>query len=481
MTAHNVILPVILPAVVAGLLVLGRGNLAVQRGLGLAASLALLAVVLFNMGQASAGPIPYFLGNWPAPFGIVLVLDRLSALMLLLVAGLALPALVYAVQTGWDARAGHFHTLFQFQLMGLNGAFLTADAFNLFVFFEVLLIASYGLLVHSGGAQRMRVGLQYVVFNLIGSAVFLFALSVIYAATGTLNMADLAVKLPLMAAQDTAFVRTAAVLFLVVFAIKGAMVPLGFWLPRAYAAAPAPVAALFAVMTKLGAYAMIRFGTLIFPPDLPATGQLWGDLIWAGGLASVALGAAGVLATRRLDVAAGFAMISSMGVVFIGMSAFSAAALVASLFYMVQSTLAAALMFLLAQQITAQRGRVLAGLYLLAAMAMIGLPPLPGFLGKIMVLQSLQGHAVLGFGVILGGALVCMTGFARMGSTLFWRDAAPRIGPIPALLPISMLVAALIGMSLCATPITDWLTILAQDLIAPHSYISVQSLPQVAP
>ena len=244
MIAHYVILPIVLPAVMAGLLLLlARNNLAVQRMGGLGATFALTLLALYNLGQAGQGPTAYFLGNWPAPFGIVLVLDQLSALMLLLTAGLAGVANLYAVATGWDARGRHFHALMMFQLMGLNGAFLTADAFNLFVFFEVLLIASYGLMVHGGGAERMRMGVQYVAFNLLGSTVFLFALATIYATTGTLNMADLALKLPLLPPEDSGLVRLSAVLLLVVFAVKGAMVPLQFWLPQSYAAASAPVAA----------------------------------------------------------------------------------------------------------------------------------------------------------------------------------------------------------------------------------------------
>ena len=500
MTAHYVILPVILPAVIAGLMVLFARHPAAQR-LGAVVGVAgLMGLALYNLAQASLGPTAYFLGNWPAPFGIVLILDRLSALMLALLAGLAGVVMAYVLATGADRRGAYFHPLFMFQLMGLNGAFLTADAFNLFVFFEVLLIASYGLMVQGGGAERMRAGLQYVVFNLLGSTVFLFALATIYALTGTLNMADLAQKLPLLPPEDAALIRVAAVLLLVVFAIKAALVPLQFWLPRSYSAAPAPVAALFAVMTKLGAYAMIRFGTLVFPPSLAATAALWGDVLWGAALLSIGVGALGVVAVSRLAPLIGFAIIGSMGVVVLTLSQFTAPALAAALYYALHSTLAAATLFLLLDMISARRGSddlaqagpkmaqggLLAALFMVAAVAMVGLPPLSGFVGKLQVLQALSAHAPVAWSAILLGTLVTMVGFARAGSALFWRvDAAQAVIIHPAqpmaFAPIFVLLAALIALSLLAAPVAAWLGGAAAELIAPQAYIGVQSLPRVVP
>lgn len=495
---HNVILPIILPAITAGVLLLvARRNQTLAR-IGSALTVALLlAVAVYNLDQSAAGPTGYFLGNWPAPFGIVLVLDRLSALMLALTALLSVVVVIYAIATGWDRRGGYFHSLVMFQVMGLNGAFLTADAFNLFVFFEVLLIASYGLMVHSGGAERLRMGVQYVAFNLVGSTLFLFGLAVIYASTGTLNMADLAQKLPLMLPEDAALVRIGAVLLLMVFAIKGALAPLQFWLPRSYAASPAPVAALFAVMTKVGAYAIIRFGTLVYPNTLPAIGTLWSDLLTVAALAGIAVGAFGVLSSRRLGMLIGYATIGSMGMIFLAVAAFSAASLAGALYYALHSTLAAALLFLLADQIAARRGSddfktaaapfagsgLLAALFMVAAIAMVGLPPLSGFVGKLLVLQALTDQAALAWSAILAGSLVTMLGFARAGSAMFWREDASlpphksTAQPV-AMLAIWLLVAALVALTLLAGPITDWLALAAGELLAPSAYIDLQSLPQ---
>jgi len=280
---HWIIAPVVMPALLAPFIVLAaRYHIGIQRVFSVTGVLALIAIALGLALQVADGSILlYQLSDWAAPFGIVLVGDRLSTLMVLLTAVLALFVLLYAIGSGWDERGRHFHALFQFQLMGIMGAFLTGDLFNLFVFFEVLLIASYGLMIHAGGNARLRAGVQYVLFNLIGSTLFLFALGSLYAQTGTLNMADLAERVSLINPDDTVGIRVAAVLLLLVFAIKAAVVPLHFWLPSSYAEAPAPVAALFAIMTKVGAYAIIRVYTLIFPPDVAA---VWSACLPPGNL-----------------------------------------------------------------------------------------------------------------------------------------------------------------------------------------------------
>ncbi|MFM7443987.1 MAG: proton-conducting transporter membrane subunit, partial [Tabrizicola sp.] len=334
--SHWIIAPVALPALVAALMVIGlRGHLALQRIASLAAILALNAIAAALLWSATRnGPEAYFLGDWPAPFGIVLVLDRLSALMVALLSLLALLTALYAIGSGWDRKGAHFHPLLMFLLMGISGAFLTGDAFNLFVFFEVLLIASYGLMIHGGGEARTRAGIQYIAFNLVGSSLFLFALALLYAVTGTLNMADLAAKLPSLPEGDTALLRVAAVMLILVFAIKGALVPLQFWLPGTYANAPGVVAALFAVMTKIGAYATLRAGTLIFPESLPATGPLLHDLIQPAALVTLVVGAVGVLGAKTLPRLVAFACIASMGTVFLAISAFTPQTTAAALYYM---------------------------------------------------------------------------------------------------------------------------------------------------
>ncbi|MDG1168380.1 MAG: monovalent cation/H+ antiporter subunit D, partial [Sulfitobacter sp.] len=357
---HWIIAPIVLPAILAPFIVLAaRHHFGIQRVFSVAGVLAQIAIALGLVWQTSDGSvILYQLGDWAAPFGIVVVGDRLSTMMVLLTAVLALFVLLYAIGSRWDERGWHFHALFQFQLMGILGAFLTGDLFNLFVFFEVLLIASYGLMIHSGGDVRLRAGVQYVLFNLIGSTLFLFALGAIYAQTGTLNMADLAQRVTLIDPADTVGIRLAAVLLLLVFAIKAAVVPLHFWLPSSYAEAPAPVAALFAIMTKVGAYAIIRVYTMIFPPELEVTADLHTTWLMPAALASLAIGMIGVLAARKLDRLVAFSVIGSMGMVMVAISMFTPEGTSAALYYIVHSTLAAGALFLIADLVRTGRANL---------------------------------------------------------------------------------------------------------------------------
>ena len=352
--SHLIILPVVLPAVLAPFIIMViRHHLDLQRIFSLAGTVALCVIAAMLTARAGGGAVEvYELGDWPAPFGIVLVLDRLSALMVALTAGLALAVLLYVIGTNWDTRGRHFHALFQFQLMGVMGAFLTGDAFNLFVFFEVLLIASYGLMIHGGGRRRLQAGVQYVVYNLLGSTLFLFALGTLYAVTGTLNMADLALRVAEIGPEDTALLRVGAVLLLLVFAIKAAVLPLHFWLPASYANAPLPVAALFAIMTKVGGYAILRMYTLVFGPDLAATEGLVGAWLLPAALATLAVGSVGLLGAREIGRLMAFGAIASMGTLLVAIALFTPQATAAAVYYAIHSTLAAALMFLVADMIS---------------------------------------------------------------------------------------------------------------------------------
>lgn len=490
MLSHWIIAPVVLPAVLAPLIVLAfRRDLTLQRVFSTAGTIALLVLALSLLLASARGPELYRLGDWPAPFGIVLMLDRLSALMLVLTAGLALVVQLYAMGTGWDTRGKHFHALLQFQLMGLNGAFLTADAFNLFVFFEVLLIASYALMIHGAGGDRLRAGVQYVAFNLLGSSLFLIALALLYSVTGTLNMADLAVRIAAIPEGDMALIRVGAVLLMLVVAIKGALVPLQFWLPGTYANAPGPVAALFAIMTKVGAYAMIRMGTLVLPPDVAATGGLIADLLFWGALATLIVGAVGVLGATTLPRVAAFAAIASMGTLFLAVSSFTTQGITAALYYMIHSTLTGAALFLIADLIrTRQSAQGLAGkglmacLYLAAAIALAGMPPLSGFLGKLMVMQTWTQDAALVWSVILVSSFLMILGLARMGTDLFWKgpvDTTPAPPQPLALTATFALLAGLVALTVFAGPITAWLQTTAAALIDPAAYIAANALPIV--
>ncbi len=495
---HWIVAPIILPALVAPFIVLAaRYHIGIQRVLSVVGVAALVVVAASLAWQASDGTITlYQMGDWAAPFGIVLVADRLSTMMVLLTAVLAMGVLLYAIGSGWDNRGRHFHALFQFQLMGIMGAFLTGDLFNLFVFFEVLLIASYGLMIHAGGNVRLKAGVQYVLFNLIGSTLFLFALGAIYAETGTLNMADLANRVTLVGAEETVGIRVAAVLLLLVFAIKAALVPLHFWLPSSYAEAPAPVAALFAIMTKVGAYAIIRVYTLIFPPDLAATTGSFDVWLLPAALVSLAIGMTGVLAAKKLDRLVAFSVIGSMGMVMVSISLFTPESIAAALYYIVHSTLAGATLFLISDLVRTGRANLdltpqpvisgnslTAGLFFVAAIAMAGLPPLSGFLGKLLILDAAYDSDLMVWiwAVVLSSSLISILGFVRAGSILFWKahSIAPEedaeIMEQPAALSyvaVGSLITLLALHTVFAGQVHGYTSKMAAQLFAPEPYIA---------
>jgi multicomponent K+:H+ antiporter subunit D len=507
--SHGVVLPVVLPLVAGALLlVLEQARSRWLGAASLAATLALLAVAVALAVRAAGGDVQaYLVSNWQAPFGIALALDRLSALMLVLTALVGCGALVYALG-GHARRGGHFHALFQFQLMGLNGAFLTADLFNLFVFFEVLLAASYGLLLHGGDAgrrARLKAGVHYVVFNLVGSALFLVAVSLLYGLTGTLNMADLAVKLAQLSADNARLAQAAAGLLLVVFAVKAALLPLYFWLPDTYAGATAPVAALFAIMTKVGVYAIIRVTTLMFGAGGGFVAGIALPALPVLALATLVLAAIGALAATRLRGLVGYLVIGSAGTLLLAVGLGTEGALAAGLFYLVNSTLVAAAWFLLADRIADARGgsdslaapapppaatpaasppfggwAPLGAAFFIAAVAVAGVPPLGGFLGKALLLQAAGGTPMAAWvlALVLGSSLAIMVALARAGATLFW-EAAPRpVAGHPGAahrgvhkLALVALLTAVLGSAVAAGPLAAYTASTARQLYAPAQYI----------
>lgn len=438
---HLLVLPVLLPLVAGGLLLLAAERaLVVRRVIAIGATFALLPVAILLLAAVLDGSYHvYALGNWPPPFGIVLVADRLSAVMVLLTAVVAGASVVYAT-CGDDAAGPNFHALFQFQLLGINGAFLTGDLFNLFVFFEILLIASYALLLHGFGRERVKAAVHVVVLNLVASALFLFAVGTLYAATGTLNLADLARVMPALDGGAVPLARVGALLLLAVFALKAAILPLSFWLPPAYAASTAAVAALFAVLTKVGMYAILRVYPLVFGDGAGRLSDVAEPWLLPAALATVVFGALGVLGARSLRAGTAWLVLYSVGTLAVAVGLFSERGYAAAVFYTVHSTLASAALFLLADLVARQRpvagdslsmrepvlqATLLGTLFLVGAVAMAGLPPLTGFAGKVMILSAVGAHhlAAVTWSVLLASSLVVIVGLARAGSTLFWRSA----------------------------------------------------------
>ena len=473
--SHWIIAPILLPALCGALmLVLGDQRIALQRALAVPACTAFAALAAALVIFTAGGEIgAYHIGNWPAPYGIVLVLDRLAALMLALTAIVALAGLLEAMR-GVDRQGRHFHALFQFQLMGLNGAFLAGDLFNLFVFFEVLLVASYCLLVHGLTATRVRAGLHYVVINLAASLLFLIGISLLYGVAGTLNLTDLAVRVPALASVDLPLARTAALLLFVVFAVKAAMFPLYFWLPGTYAAAAGPVAAVFAVLAKVGVYAIVRVHGVVFGPDAGQVALVAKPWLIAGALLTAVLGTLGAVAARRFGTMVANLTVGSMGTILIAVSAFSVASLSAAFYYMAHSTLVVAALFLYNDALGKQRGTsgdalepaaplaqvpTMGILFTLAGAAIAGIPPFSGFIGKAMILQSTSGltFASLLWAVILGTGFLSIITLARAGSLLFWKTLpaspqAPAADGTP-LSPMLFLLACGMVLVVFASPV----------------------------
>jgi multicomponent K+:H+ antiporter subunit D len=444
---HLAALPVIVPLLVGCALLLLRRQQRLTSALALLCMSSLLAAAIVLLQYTAGGAtIHYEIGNWPAPFGIATFVDRLTALMLTVTAVMGLACHLAA---GRDTGS-RFPALLQFQLAGLNGAFLTADLFNLFVFFEVLLAASYAVLLDREDGERLRRGLHYVTINLLGSGLFLIAAAMFYAVAGTLNLADLDVRLASLPAADLALAQTAGLLLLIVFAIKAAALPLGLWLPGTYGAAHAHVAALFAIMTKVGIYAIARVhGALFEPAAAQAAGvePLAGiALPWllAAGPATLLLGAFGALAARDLRVLVAWLVVGSAGTLLTALGLGTPAAGAAALFYLPHSTFAAGAAFLIVELIARgragssdtrpehylvtsplrTRGAAWTGaLFFIAALVIAGLPPGSGFIAKALLLDAAQhvpAHAWV-WAVILGGSLVTLVALARVASAVFWK------------------------------------------------------------
>jgi multicomponent K+:H+ antiporter subunit D len=485
-----ILLPVLLP-LAGGLLALlaGRGRPGVERLVSVATVLLLLPVSAALLREASGGVIQsYAVGDWPAPFGIVLVLDHLAAWMLLVTAVIGSGALLFGLGRS-DEAGRHFHTLFQFQLLGINGAFLTGDLFNLFVFFEVLLIASYALLAHGSRPERTRAAIRVAVLNLLGSTLFLVAVGCLYAAAGTLNFADLAERGASLPADRLGLWQAGAWLLVAVFALKAALLPLGFWLPGSYGVADGAVAALFSVLTKVGVVALIRAGTLMFP-DLEV-----GPVLWVAALGTLALGATGMLAARHLSTLAAHAVILSVGMLLVSVASFSRDGLAAAVFYLAHGTLATAALFLIAGRVAlvrgetgdalvagpAFRGRVsLPAAFMVAAVAVAGLPPLGGFVAKLAILDAaarLDGAAWT-WTLVLAASLLSIFALARAGTTIFWKVGLdrgelveiPRWRPL-AVTGISLVLAAVVLLALFAGPAFRQSQDIAGQLLDRQAYM----------
>jgi len=519
---HLPILPVLLPLLAAAVLLLPDATRHGPRAaIAVTATLAQLVVAIALLGMADGRLMPawageigvYALGDWSAPFGIVLVVDRLAAIMLTLTAALALATLVYSLAR-WERAGSHYLPLFQFLLMGLNGAFLTGDLFNLFVFFEVLLAASYGLMLHGSGAVRVKASMHYIAVNLVASLIFLIAAALIYGVTGTLNMAELAQRVAQLDADERTLFDLGAGLLGIVFLVKAAAWPLNFWLPGAYGTAAPPVAGVFAILTKVGVYALLRFATLL--EDVGAPAPFDGGWLLYCGLATIAAGTVGVLAAQKLARVAGFLVIVSSGTLLAAFGFTGTTLTGPALYYLVSSVLASGAFFMVIEM--AERGRTatadllavsleafglqdkdisehpdeMAGVAIPAAMAFLGLaffscvllltglPPFSGFVGKFALFaaaiaappQAPLLHAGLFGTALLLSGLAGVIALSRLGIRVFWDSErpAPRLQWIEAG-PVAALVLLCMALALGAGPAMNYFNAAARSLHDGQGYV----------
>ena len=502
---HLVAAPLLLPLLTGAWLVLGVDrSIARHRAFSLAGCLALTLITGVLLFQSITGPVQvYVLGNWSPPFGIVLVLDRLSAMMVFITALLGLLSLVYAVH-GTDLEGKNFHALFQFQLLGINGAFLTGDIFNLFVFFEIMLLASYGLVLHGGSGSRIRAGMHYALLNLVGSSLFLVGVGILYSLLGTLNMADLAVRIIQAPESSAALIQAGGLILFAVFALKAALLPVCFWLPAAYSFTSAPVAALFAVMTKVGVYVILRVFTLIFGDHGGAGANLLAPWLLPAALITLAAGTAGVLAAQNLRRITAFLVIVSVGTLLAVAGTLEQNAIAAAIVYLPHTTFMTGGLFLVTDMIAQQRPdagaklipdqpvqqqTLLGLLFMGTAIAIAGLPPLSGFFAKVMMLMHVQhysGSAWIWFLILFGGFLGLIA-LGRAGSIIFWKtlpvqntNSAEGAGIRPSRLPVFgpmyvLPAAALLGISpllvIFGQPMARFADTVAAQLVEPVLYI----------
>jgi multicomponent K+:H+ antiporter subunit D len=530
--SHLIVAPILLPLVTAAvLLLIDERSRKLKMAINSLSTLGLIVIACTLVVMASEKApeaIVYLIGNWPAPFGIVLVLDRLAAMMLLLASLLGMAALSFAL-AHWHKASPHFHTIFQLLLMGLNGAFLTGDLFNLFVFFEVMLAASYGLALYGSGPARVKAGLHYIAVNLVASSLFLIGVSLIYGVTGTLNMADLAQRITQVAPEDRMLLEAGAAVLGVAFLIKAGMWPLNFWLAPTYTAAAAPVAAIFAIMSKVGIYVLLRLSPLMFGIGAGSSYGFGNDWLYFGGMITLAFGLIGVVASQAMGRLASYSILVSSGTLLAAIGSGNTAMAGAALFYMVSSTLTIAAFFLLIELV--ERGQdaaanvlavtmeaygddeeeeeeeevgavlpatlaILGTFFAICAILLIGLPPFSGFIAKFLILAAVfngdgptpqlampvspASWALIAL-ILLSGlsALIAMT---RTGIRTFWASLegnVPRV-LVREVVPIAGLLALCLALTIAAGPAMRYMDETARSLHHPSDYIdSVLKAPKI--
>lgn len=483
-----ILLPVLIPFIIGTVLILFSKKHTIQRVIsaitmtGMLALAIYLAVFVFQNGITTLE-----FGNWQAPFGIVFVADMFATMMVVLASIVGFVCLFFAFQTISPEREKfYFYPFYFFLLAGVNGSFLTGDLFNLFVFFEVMLIASYILIVHGGTKYQLRESLKYVIINVFASVLFIISIAYLYAVTGTLNMAQLAERVALL--EQTGVLNVIAILFLLVFGMKGALFPLYFWLPRSYYGPPAAIAALFGgLLTKVGIYAIIRMFTLIFTHDPGFTHFI---IVTLAGLTMI-FGVLGAVSQFDFKRILSYHIISQVGYMVMGLGIYTQLAIAGAIYYIAHHIIVKSALFLFAgaaQKVTGttdlkkmggllKTHPYLGWMFFICAISLAGIPPLSGFFSKFpIILAGFQEGGYVIAGVALAVGLLTLFSMIKIFMYAFWGEqkhtkeqAQYRVGKL--LLPIVPLVALTIILGFAAEPIFQYSLQVANQILDPSIYI----------
>lgn len=483
-------LPVIVPLAGAGLAVALSRNARAQRLISLVALTAVLVAAIALLFAADGGPLVMNVGAWSAPLGISLVADRLSSLMVAVSSVVILCVLLYALAQDRrladpGAPVAIFHPTYMVLTAGVAMAFLSGDLFNLYVGFEVLLAASYVLITLGGTSPRIRAGTIYVVVAIVSSVIFLLAVGLVYSAAGTLNMAQLAIRLPEI---DPGIRLVLQLLLLIAFAIKAAVFPLSAWLPDSYPTAPAPVTAVFAgLLTKVGIYGIVRTQTILFDDGFAND-----VLMWAA-LTTMIVGILGAVAQSDIKRLLSFTLVSHIGFMLFGISLSSQAGLAGAIFYIIHHITVQTALFLLAGLIERRGGTtslnrlgglariapVLGILFLVLAFNLSGMPPLSGFLGKLSLFQAgVEQGGALAYTLVVGGvvtSLLTLYVMVKAWNKAFWQpplEELPQVAlPRGMVVTTAALVAVGLSLTFLAGPLYGYTERAARDLVAQAPYI----------
>lgn len=483
------VFPIVIPALAAILMMFMPKRVQLQRVMALGALVITAIVSLFLVHTVSTEGIQTLnLGNWQAPFGITLVSDMLSALLVTTSTLLTLFIVWFAVHYFSDLYEGNYlYIAMLFLLVGVNGAFTTGDIFNLFVFFEVFLMSSYVLIVLGGRGVQLRESIKYLLVNIIASALFVMSVALLYGVTGTLNLADLAMKIPLVDNPDV--ITVIGVLFVIVFGMKGALVPLHYWLPGAYVVAPTPILAMFgALLTKVGVYSILRTYTLLFDGN----GEFLQTFLMVLAVLTIFIGMTGAIAYNDVKLIIIYNIMIAVGVILYGISVNTQTSLEGSLYYLIHDMIIKAVLFMLVGMMIgitkSGQLRDMGGLitrfplfgwtFFVAALSLAGIPPLSGFFGKLLIVSGGMDEGEL-FGplLVLLSSLFVLYSVMKIFLNGFWGEAKREYdGPLVPytkrlIVPVFLLLIIAVAYGFGAEAIHPYITQAIEPLVNPEIYI----------